>query len=76
MHGTSKSNKEIEIIDLTKDDHVKEEPVIGDYFKLSICRYTCKILIENEVSILHSRPQLTFFIRHLKKLVLFLLVIS
>jgi len=70
MHGASKSNNEIEIIDLTKDDNIKEEPVIGDYFQLSICRYTCKILIENEVSILHPRPQLTFFIRQLKKLVI------
>jgi hypothetical protein len=74
MYDVAKSTKKIEIIDLTNDDDVKEEPLIEYHPQVSICRYTCKILIENEVSLLQLRCQLAFFMTKLKTLVLFLLL--
>jgi hypothetical protein len=68
MRGVLKSNKNIELIDLTKNDNVKEEPLTEDHHQSFISRYTCKISIENNVSLLHPGFQLIFFVEKLKEL--------
>ncbi|CAF1093001.1 unnamed protein product [Rotaria sp. Silwood1] len=45
MHCTMTSNKNIEFIDLTKDEQIHEEPIMNNQ-----CQYTFRILIENEIS--------------------------
>ncbi|CAF4101632.1 unnamed protein product, partial [Rotaria sp. Silwood1] len=45
MHHSTTSNKNIEFIDLTSDDNIKQEPIINNQ-----CQYTFRILIKNEIS--------------------------
>jgi hypothetical protein len=50
MHGASKSMIHIPLIDLTKDEDIKQEPT-PDNQCASTFQYTFRILIENEVSL-------------------------
>ncbi|CAF3652948.1 unnamed protein product [Rotaria sp. Silwood1] len=45
MQHSTTSNKNIEFIDLTSDDNIKQEPIINNQ-----CQYTFRILIKNEIS--------------------------
>ena len=67
MSGDIKSSKIIELIDLTKDENIKEEPIINNQCQLSTCQYTFRILIKNEVSLLHPISLSIFFHRKMKK---------
>ncbi|CAF4978589.1 unnamed protein product [Rotaria sp. Silwood1] len=54
MHCTMTSNKNIEFIDLTKDEQIQEEPIMNNQ-----CQYTFRILIENEISSTANIPKPT-----------------
>jgi hypothetical protein len=69
MGGTTDSNENIQVIDLTNDEDIKEEPIIEDQSQPSTCQYTFRILIQNEVSLLHPRSLLIFFHQRMKRIV-------
>ncbi|CAF4962818.1 unnamed protein product, partial [Rotaria sp. Silwood1] len=51
MNSSIKSGKNIELIDLTMDEDIKEEPaVIDNQCQSSTCQYTFRILVKNEIS--------------------------
>lgn len=54
MSGAIKSSGNIELIDLTMDENIKEEPIMDGK-----CQYTFRILIKNEVSLSHPTSRLT-----------------
>ncbi len=49
MHGVSKSTIHIPSIDLTEDGEVKQELTLENECTSTTCKYTFRILIENEV---------------------------
>ncbi len=51
MPGVTKSRKDIELIDLTEDDDIKQETSLDNQCQSSTSQYTCKIIIENTVSL-------------------------
>jgi hypothetical protein len=51
MPGVTESRKNIELIDLTEDDNIKKEPSLDNQYQSSTSQYTCKIIIENTVSL-------------------------
>ncbi|CAF3808923.1 unnamed protein product [Adineta steineri] len=51
MDKAAQFNENIEIIDLTNDYDFKEEPAINDYHEFSTCRFNCKVVIENKISL-------------------------
>jgi hypothetical protein len=61
MRDCNKSNSSIEVVDLTMDDDVKEEPFMDNQDQSITSLYKCRILIENEVSPSHSWSRVTFF---------------
>ncbi|CAF4333711.1 unnamed protein product, partial [Adineta steineri] len=48
MDKAAQFNENIEIIDLSNDHDVKEEPTINDYHEFSTCLFNCKVVIENK----------------------------
>jgi hypothetical protein len=65
MHGVSKSTIHIPSIDLTEDGEFKQELTLENECTSTTCKYTFRILIENEVCsyVIKINKRFFFFIR-------------